>query len=613
MQAASLRYLELNSYFHGEQAGKSFPVTISQLTEVWHCTPRYVKQIVHHLSDTGWIEWKAGQGRGNRSELTLLQGLEDVLLREVKQRMEQGQVQESMDLMNRYGTESVKNRFMDWLSEGMGFSTKAVSDRLQDTLRLPVYRKIYTLDPGRVYYAFDFHLAGQLFNTLVKYDRDNRQVMPCIAHSWENSLDGLLWTFHLKKGVMFHHGRELNAEDVLFSLNRIRLQPDLFEAAWMLQDIQHMEAADHKTVNIRLRQPNHLLLRFLCTVPTSILPVELAAGDRAEFWVKPSGTGPFQLAQLNEGICVLEAFDAHFQGRPHLDRVEVLIFPDTETGRLKEPDWASVMSSQGDAGLTRLDSRSYEEGSDWCREESMFACSSLLVFNQWKQGPQHDPRFRQALHQIIDRQQLIAELGEDRMYPARGFRPRPNHLQDERNKVETEETCLSEQEIRDLLMASSYNGETFHLSVNMFHQEDAVWIAEHLEPFGIHVRITMEDQVHFGQNGQPAYDGRLFGATLETDEVGELEVYLQKNYFLTAYDEDMAGHVKKTAEAVFREPDKHRRSEMLRGLEKRIRQDHLILFLAHKKSSTAFHKSIRGVSINEYGWLDFHKIWIQPS
>lgn len=607
MLAASLRFFELQSHFKGQEPGKPFPVKTSQLTEVWHCTPRYVKKIVHHLHDAGWIDWKAGQGRGNSSVLTLITHPDEILLDEAKQRIEQGQVPEAMELMNRYGTGAVKDRLIDLLSESLGFSTKTVSDQLQETLRLPVYREIYTLDPGLTYYAFDHHLAGQLFNTLVKYDRDSRTIRPCIAHSWETSRDGLVWTFHLRKGVMFHHGRELNAEDAIFSLNRIRLNSDRYETAWRFRDIERMEAIDPKTLRIWLREPNSLFLRILSTIPASILPADLAAGGKSDYWAKPSGTGPFRLAQLNEGLCVLEAFQAHFQGRPHLDRVEVLILPDLEAGSLKEPDWTSVMSSQGDATRTQLE-MSYEEESDWRKEESLFGCSSLLVFNQWKNGPQNDPLFRRALYQIIDREQLIAELGQDRIYPAHGFRPH----QPRENWDASEEGRLSDLEIRELLAASNYKGEIFRLSVNSFHQEDAAWIEQRLKPFGIQVRISVEEYADPNAAGESGYDGRLFGATLETDEVGELEVYLEKGYFLPAYDENMLAMVAQTADSVFREPDERKRKALLRSLENRIKRDHIVLFLAHKKSSASFHKSVRGVSINEFGWLDFDKIWFYP-
>lgn len=366
-----------------------------------------------------------------------------------------------------------------------------------------------------------------------------------------------------------------------------------------------MEAINHKTLCIWLREPNVLFLRLLSSVPTSIIPADLALGDESDFWAMPSGTGPFRITQMNEGLCVLEAFDAHFQGRPHLDRVEVLILPELEAGSLKEPDWNSVMSSQGDASKVHFELPSYEEGGDWHREESLFACSSLLVFNQWVTGPQNDPLFRQALHQIIDRERLIAELGQDRIYPARGFRS--NAVQE--SEAAAQETCMTEDEIRELLEASCYRGETFRILANQFHQDDAVWIEQQLQPYGINVSIRISDQFDPTDTGGLAYHGRLFGATLETDEVGELGVYLQKGYFFTAYTNEMAAKVCAIANAVFREADSQKRKRLMKDLENLIRSEYAVLFLAHKKNSTSFHKSVRGVNINKFGLLDFDKIW----
>jgi MarR-like DNA-binding transcriptional regulator SgrR of sgrS sRNA len=603
-----LHFLELCSVFNSEEVRKPFPVTVERLTGVWHCTPRYAKLIVRKLCELGWIEWQAGGGRGHTSMLTLRIYSNEILLRGVKQRMVQGNVKEAMELMNRFGVATVKDRFLDWLSERMGFSTQAVSDKLQDTLRFPVHRTFLTLDPGLVYYTFDAHMAGQLFNTLIEYDQESRTFIPCIAHSWESSSDAREWTFHLKKGVMFHHGRELTANDVVFSLDRLRLNPDLYESGWMFQDIEGIEAIDHKTVRIRLKEPNYLFLRFLCTIPSSIVPEEIVRKDEAEFGKKPVGTGPFRIVQLNEGICILEAFPAHFQGRPHLDRVEVLIFPEMETGRLKEPDWMAVMTSQGDA--TKGQREVMKNGdAEWCDMERLFTCCNLLVFNQGKTGPQNHPEFRQALHHIIDREQMIAELGGDRIYPAQGFRPHPSGFE----KITDANARLSRSEIAALLNASGYRGETVRLVTAAHHEADAVWIRERGKSFGINMEIDVRDPSEFAvHHSLLQHDCLLFGNVFSNDEVCELEMYLQKNYFLSAFDEETAETVKKATVSIFREPDANERQQKLARLEDFMRKTYSVLYLVQKKTTTSFHKSVRGVTINSFGWLDFHKIWFQP-
>ncbi|MED4780025.1 SgrR family transcriptional regulator [Brevibacillus choshinensis] len=602
-----LHFLELRSYFSDRETRVAFPVTVEKLTGIWHCTPRYTKIIIRKLCELGWIDWQAGRGRGHTSVLTLLADSEEILLQEVKDKMERGEVNEGMELMHRFGGNSAKNRLMDWLSDGMGFTTQMVSDKLEDTLRFPVYRNIVTLDPALSYYTFDAHIGGQLFNTLVEYDPERRTIKPSIAHSWETSEDGRAWTFHLKKSILFHHGRELTAHDVVFSLDRVRWRPERFESSWMFQDIAQVEALDHKTVHIQLKQANSLFLRFLSTVPASILPEDVVVRrGEAEFSRNPVGTGPFQVTRMQDGICVLEAFPAHFRGRPQLDRVEVLILPDMEPGRLKEPDWTSVFTSYGDPSHGELEAQ-LSESCGWIDAEMLFACCTLLVFHQWKVGPQNHPAFRRALHHIIDRQQMIADLGGDLVFPARGFRP--HHA----NTGRAEEEALSRAEIQALLQESGYRGEVFRVASNPYHEEDAIWIRDRLESFGIHIEMhvkPVEELMDYEDWEQ--YDGRLFGNVFTGDEICELEMYLQKNYFLAAFDPQTVEQVKQRTEAIFRERDASRRQELLDELETLMKQTHSILYLVYKKSNTSFHQSVRGVSINTSGWLDFDKIWFHP-
>ncbi|MCM3081419.1 ABC transporter substrate-binding protein [Brevibacillus invocatus] len=596
-----LHYLELSLFFRDQSSSVQtpLPVTVEKLSGVWHCTPRYVKLIVRKLCDLNWIDWQAGKGRGHSSVLTMQKDADELLQEVARSKVEQGEVKEAMNLMSRFGTAVVKKRFMEWLSQGMGFSTKTVSDRLQDTLRLPVYRAIYTLDPANVYYAFDCHMTSQIFNTLVEYDHASKTIVPCMAHSWEVSQDAREWIFHLKKGILFHHERELTAHDVVYSLNRFRLNPKRYPASWMFQDVEQLEAIDPKTVRIHLQKPNYFFLRFLCAVYASIVPEEIAQKEGTDFSKQPIGTGSFRLVQRDDGICILEAFSSHFRGRPLLDRVEVLILPEMDEGCLKEPDWTSVRTSHGDTSI-----HSAELADDWCGSETVESCSTLLVFNQWKSGPQNHRGFREALHHILDRRQMIEDLQDNLMlpYPAKGSR-----------------TPLSESEpvtedglpdIDALLASSGYQGEPFHLTTNTQCQPEAEWIQQRCQSFGIHVVIQVDNAIHAPIHS--AYDARLFGFVSNMDDESLLEAYQQENYLLPAFDEEMKTTVNELVQSIMRDPNEREQKRKLADLEEHIRETHSILFLVCKKSSASYHKSVRGVTINSYGWIDFHKIWFQP-
>ncbi|WP_426445861.1 ABC transporter substrate-binding protein [Paenibacillus sp. S-38] len=603
-----LPYLELRRTFREQDTGAPFPVTVDRLAGIWHCTPRYVKAIVRTLSEQGWIVWQPGRGRGHSSTLTLRMDADDLLLQEVRRRMEQGEVQEAMELLNRFGGPVVKDRFLDWMSEGIGFSTQQASDTVQETLRLPVYRSITTLDPGLVYYAFDCHLARQVFHTLVEYDDLQGKVLPCIAHSWESRCGAAEWIFHLRKGVLFHHGRELTADDVLYSLNRLRKDPARFAGGWRFQGISHLEALDRKTVRIRLREPNHLLLRFLSTIPAAIVPADVVERDEAGFARVPVGTGPFRVVSRSEGRCVLEAFPAHFRGRAHLDRVELLILAGLAAGRLKEPDWTSIMTSHGETSSAPREAL-VSGNRDWNSVETRFTCCSLLVFNQAKPGPHRHPAFRKALHLMLDREALIAELGGDRLCPARGFHPMPSGY----GQPSSAQNALPRSpnpDIAALLQQSGCQDEPLKLVSNPYHEEDARWMARRAASYGVRVEVTVRSTAEWGDADFPvAYDCQLYGVVLGGDEVRELELYLQPNFFAALWDPETAEAVRQEADEIFREAAEDRRRERLAKLEERIRETHAVLFLVHKSTNTAYHQSVRGVRVNSYGWVDFDRIW----
>jgi peptide/nickel transport system substrate-binding protein/oligopeptide transport system substrate-binding protein len=88
-----------------------------------------------------------------------------------------------------------------------------------------MYRRALTHDPSGLDPAFvkDIYsrtVARQIFNGLVQFDAHLKPI-PAIAEFWETSRDGLTWTFTLRRGVKFHHGREVTAQDFVYSFTRL--------------------------------------------------------------------------------------------------------------------------------------------------------------------------------------------------------------------------------------------------------------------------------------------------------------------------------------------------------------------------------------------------------
>src|SRR5438105_15675629 len=97
------------------------------------------------------------------------------------------------------------------------------------TYRRPLGHDPETLDPARITDIYSRSVSQQIFDGLVQFDQ-TLMVAPALAEFWKASRDGLTWTFTLRKGVRFHNGREVTAEDVVYSLTRI-LDPKIRSGA----------------------------------------------------------------------------------------------------------------------------------------------------------------------------------------------------------------------------------------------------------------------------------------------------------------------------------------------------------------------------------------------
>src|SRR5438876_864342 len=86
--------------------------------------------------------------------------------------------------------------------------------------RRPLGQDPETLDPARISDTYGRTVSQQIFDGLVQFDQ-TLAVKPALAEFWRASRDGLTWTFDLRKGVKFHHGREVTADDVVYSFTRI--------------------------------------------------------------------------------------------------------------------------------------------------------------------------------------------------------------------------------------------------------------------------------------------------------------------------------------------------------------------------------------------------------
>src|SRR5712692_3592276 len=98
-----------------------------------------------------------------------------------------------------------------------------------------------TLDPAALTDIYGRAVVSQIFDGLVQFDA-HLIPRPAIAEFWEASQDGRTWTFSLRRGVKFHHGREVTARDVIYSFTRLLNPHSPLPVTELLRHIQGAQA-----------------------------------------------------------------------------------------------------------------------------------------------------------------------------------------------------------------------------------------------------------------------------------------------------------------------------------------------------------------------------------
>jgi peptide/nickel transport system substrate-binding protein len=133
-----------------------------------------------------------------------------------------------------------------------------------------------------------------LYNRLVRLD-ENMQVVPDLAESWEIP-NNLTYIFHLRKGVKFHNGREMTADDVKYSLERVLDPATASPGRSYISTISKIEVVDAYTVKLTLSSPLASLLDALTSNNISIVPRE-AVQEHGNLQRVAVGTGPYMLKE----------------------------------------------------------------------------------------------------------------------------------------------------------------------------------------------------------------------------------------------------------------------------------------------------------------------------
>ncbi|MFQ5881641.1 MAG: ABC transporter substrate-binding protein [Candidatus Methylomirabilales bacterium] len=266
-----------------------------------------------------------------------------------------------------------------------------------------------SLDPRVATDALSLHVIELLFNGLVRAG-ENYRIVPDLAERWQRP-DERTYVFHLRRGVRFHHGRELNAEDVRFTFESLKTVGSAYAA--VLEELQEIQVLDRYRVAFHLKRPFAPILYHLTL---GIVPEELA--QRESFGLQPVGTGPFQFKRWVQNDRVeVEAFPGYFGGRPRIGHLRLRIIPDATIRFLElkkgtidlllgslPPELIPLVEALPGVQVVRVPSSNY----------------TYLGFNL-RDPILSDLRVRQAIALAIDREGLIAHLLRGQAIQATGL------------------------------------------------------------------------------------------------------------------------------------------------------------------------------------------------
>jgi peptide/nickel transport system substrate-binding protein len=248
-------------------------------------------------------------------------------------------------------------------------------------------------------------ISGLIFNGLVKYDRD-LNIVGDLAESWDISKDGLVITFHLRKGVRWHDGQPLTAEDVLFTY-RLTIDPKTPTAyAGDFLKVKKAEVLDAHTFRVTYDKP---FAPALMSWGSAVMPKHLLEGKdvtKSPLARHPIGTGPYRFKEWKTGQKIALVYNPdYFEGRPFLDGRVMRIIPDMATMFLE-------LRARGidQMGLTPLQYTRQTENQYFRNHFRKYRYLSFsytyLGFNL--QNPMFaDRRVRQALSYAINKEELI--------------------------------------------------------------------------------------------------------------------------------------------------------------------------------------------------------------
>ena len=476
-----------------------------------------------------------------------------------------------------------------------------------------------TLDPALAADAYSSMVIAQIFSPLVGLTSDLEPI-PQMAQSWTISRDGLVYVFHIHKGVRFHNGREVQASDFVYSLTRLFQEPYRSQglAAGYLdaivgvpeyvsghaKRIRGIFAIDKYRLEIRLSRPYGALLSALALDQASVVPRECVESKKRPFARYPVGCGPFRVTTRgNDERLVLAANESYFQGRPAIDEI-VFTTPKRSVDGV-DTDGARALL-RGDAAMATLPLNLLGEvkGRSSIRVVRWQDLSLSFIGMNVKEPPLNDHRVREAIALAMGRESMLSLWPEGKVL-SQGILPPglPGYSPEPRAYRHDTEAA------RRLLASAGYGPKhplptmtLWKSTANQSVRDVDSLMVETLAGAGIHVKLKYVAWAELDQ-AITARRAPLFGLAWVAD-IPDPDTFLRSLFYSTSGTNyfRFADHtVDSLLDYAQRTADPERRMNAYREVETRVVRAAPLVPLFHSSTFVGLREEVSGLEVNPLG------------
>lgn len=483
-----------------------------------------------------------------------------------------------------------------------------------------------SLDPMQSYEQEGMKVIKQVWDGLVKYNSETLEAEPSIAESWDISDDGLVYTFNLKKGVKFHSGRELIAEDFVFSWSRVALKENASPLATHLlpivgfdkaQDgtatsLDGVKAIDDYTLEVTLKEP---FADFINTLGHSVfLPVAKEDIDKwgDKYGENINGTGPFKFIEWKHDKHIqLKRNDDYWGDKANLNEVRFIIFADDNAAFLEFKSsnleytpipFANVQSAKEDPKLK-----------DYIINQPL---PTVMYFglNTNIEPFKDNLALREAINYIVDKQNISETIFNGAFIPATGIIT-PGIIGFQENALEF--TFNLEKAKEKLVEADYPNGEGLPvLKIGIDPNSPLTLVFEAIQAdakkIGIEIEIESMDwltALDSFKKGDLHFFGLGWSADYPTMDNFLFPLFYSKSTDnFTLYNNPQVDDLILDARMTLEED---KRIELGREAEKIILRDAIFVPMFFVSSIDVYQPYVKGFILDSQGYFDLSKVWLE--